>query len=42
MAGAAFFAEGELLELSIARVTPGQIAHLFEHTRHPEWPADFD
>ena len=40
--GAAFFRENEIPPLSISRVTPGQIARLFEHYRHPEWPADFD
>ena len=40
--GAAFFRQDEIPELSIARVTPGQIARLFEHHLHPEWPADFD
>ncbi len=40
--GAAFFRENELPPLSLSRVTPGQIRRLFEHLRHPEWPADFD
>jgi ADP-ribose pyrophosphatase YjhB (NUDIX family) len=40
--GAAFFAEDDLPPLSPGRVTPGQIARLFEHHRHPDWPADFD
>jgi ADP-ribose pyrophosphatase YjhB (NUDIX family) len=40
--GAAFFGEGELPPLSLSRVTPAQIARLFEHYRHPEWPTDFD
>ncbi len=40
--GAAFFREHELPELSIARVTPGQIARFFDHYRHPNWPTDFD
>jgi ADP-ribose pyrophosphatase YjhB (NUDIX family) len=40
--GAAFFRHDEIPELSIARVTPGQIARLFEHHLHPEWPTDFD
>jgi ADP-ribose pyrophosphatase YjhB (NUDIX family) len=40
--GAAFFKEHEIPPLSISRVTPGQIARLFEHYRHPEWPTDFD
>jgi ADP-ribose pyrophosphatase YjhB (NUDIX family) len=38
----AFFQEDAIPELSIARVTPAQIARCFEHLRHPEWPADFD
>jgi ADP-ribose pyrophosphatase YjhB (NUDIX family) len=40
--GVAFFAADAVPELSLARVTPHQIARLFEHARHPEWPADFD
>lgn len=40
--GAAFFKEHEIPELSVARTTPNQIARLFEHYSHPEWPADFD
>ena len=40
--GAGFFAAGELPPLSLTRVMPAQIARLFEHYRHPEWPADFD
>jgi ADP-ribose pyrophosphatase YjhB (NUDIX family) len=38
----AFFSENAIPDLSIARVTPSQIARCFEHLRHPEWPADFD
>jgi ADP-ribose pyrophosphatase YjhB (NUDIX family) len=38
----AFFRENALPDLSLTRVTPGQIVHLFEHYRHPEWPTDFD
>ena len=37
-----FFREDALPELSLTRVVPSQIARLFEHYRHPEWPADFD
>ncbi len=37
-----FFLETQLPELSIGRVTEKQIARLFEHHRHPDWPADFD
>jgi ADP-ribose pyrophosphatase YjhB (NUDIX family) len=40
--GAAFFAEQEIPELSVARVTPEQIARMFQFSRHPEWPADLD
>ena len=38
----AFFAEDKLPNLSVSRVTAGQIAHLFGHYRHPEWPTSFD
>jgi len=37
-----FFAENSIPDLSIARVTPGQIARCFQHLRHPEWSTDFD
>ena len=37
-----FFGEGEIPALSLARVTPGQIARCFEHLRQPDLPADFD
>jgi ADP-ribose pyrophosphatase YjhB (NUDIX family) len=37
-----FFAEDRIPQLSLARVTPQQIAHLFDHYRHPEWPTSFD
>jgi ADP-ribose pyrophosphatase YjhB (NUDIX family) len=37
-----FFPEAELPQLSIMRVTAAQIARLFEHHRHPNWPTDFD
>ena len=40
--GAAFFAEDSIPPLSLTRVTPVQIRHMFEHHRHPEWPASFD
>lgn len=40
--GASFFSEDAIPPLSSPRVTPGQISRLFEHMRHPEWPADFD
>ncbi len=38
----AFFQEGDLPSLSLSRVTPNEIAHLFEHQRHVEWPTSFD
>ena len=38
----AFFPEDRIPDLSVARVTRGQIARCFQHLRHPEWPADFD
>ncbi|HJZ50455.1 MAG TPA: NUDIX hydrolase [Roseiflexaceae bacterium] len=37
-----FFREDALPELSLTRVMPSQIARLFAHYRHPEWPTDFD
>jgi ADP-ribose pyrophosphatase YjhB (NUDIX family) len=38
----AFFTAGALPELSIARVTPGQIARCFAHLRDPVLPTEFD
>jgi ADP-ribose pyrophosphatase YjhB (NUDIX family) len=40
--GVGFFPADDLPELSLTRITPAQIARLFEHARHPEWPTDFD
>lgn len=37
-----FFHEDEIPELSLERITPAQVARLFEHQQHPDWPADFD
>jgi len=37
-----FFREDALPSLSLPRVTPKQIEHLFGHYRHPEWPTSFD
>ncbi len=37
-----FFGPDALPPLSIGRVTPLQIAHMFEHHQHPEWPTTFD
>lgn len=41
-AGVDWFAEDALPPLSLPRVLPEQIARMFEHYRHPEWPTDFD
>jgi ADP-ribose pyrophosphatase YjhB (NUDIX family) len=40
--GAGWFAEDALPPLSMGRTTPSQLARLFEHSHHPDWPADFD
>ena len=40
--GAQFFDEAALPKLSLTRVTPAQIGHMFEHYRHPESPTSFD
>ena len=37
-----FFAESEIPELSITRVTPAQIHRMFTHHRDPGLPTDFD
>jgi ADP-ribose pyrophosphatase YjhB (NUDIX family) len=37
-----FFAADRLPDLSISRITAGQLARLFKHHREPELPADFD
>ena len=37
-----FFAEDNIPPLSLSRVTPVQIGHMFDHYRHPEWPTSFD
>lgn len=39
---AGFFPLDGLPPLSLGRVTERQLARLFEHRLHPEWPADFD
>jgi len=36
------FAENQLPPLSLSRVTPAQIAHMFEHFRNPALPTSFD
>jgi len=40
--GVEFFSDDNLPALSLTRVTPAQIAHMFEHYRNPEWPISFD
>jgi ADP-ribose pyrophosphatase YjhB (NUDIX family) len=40
--GVGFFPEDDLPSLSLPRVVPAQIAMLFEHSRHPELPTEFD
>src|SRR5919107_1050070 len=40
--GVGFFAEKQLPELSISRVTRAQISRFFEQHRDPDGPADFD
>lgn len=37
-----WFSEDSIPELSIGKVTPGQIARFFEHLRQPDLPTDFD
>jgi ADP-ribose pyrophosphatase YjhB (NUDIX family) len=37
-----FFEERNLPPLSLPRVTPVQVKHMFDHYRHPELPASFD
>jgi hypothetical protein len=41
-AGVGFFREGAWPELSISRVTPGQLRRLFAHYRDPGLPTDLD
>ena len=38
----AFFPEDAIPPLSTGRVTAAQIARMFDHRRHPDWPTDFD
>jgi ADP-ribose pyrophosphatase YjhB (NUDIX family) len=38
----AFFGETEIPELSLTRVTPGQISRMFEHRHLPNLPTDFN
>jgi ADP-ribose pyrophosphatase YjhB (NUDIX family) len=37
-----FFEEGRIPSLSLSRITPVQVQHMFDHYRHPEWPTSFD
>jgi len=40
--GADFFPDDAIPPLSLSRVTPNQVAHMFEHYRNPELPTSFD
>lgn len=40
--GVGFFREDDLPPLSVTRNTSSQIARMFDHARHPNWPTDFD
>lgn len=40
--GVGFFAEDQLPELSLGRVTPAEIHTLFMHLRHPDLQTEFD
>jgi ADP-ribose pyrophosphatase YjhB (NUDIX family) len=40
--GVGFFSEDAIPPLSISRVNPSQITHLFEHRRKPDLPTSFD
>ncbi len=40
--GVGFFAADAIPPLSLARTTLDEIQRMFEHYRHPDWPADFD
>lgn len=37
-----FFPEDQLPPLSLSRITPVQVKHMFDHYRNPEWPTSFD
>jgi len=37
-----FFRKDELPPLSVSKITPAQIARMFEHLHQPDQPADFD
>ncbi len=41
-AGAAFFKEDEIPELSVGRTNEYQIKRMFEHLKNPDLPTDFD
>lgn len=40
--GVDFFSEDRLPPLSLSRVTPAQVKHMFDHYRNPHWPTSFD
>ncbi len=37
-----FFPENAIPPLSLPRVTPTEIQHMFDHYRHLEWPTSFN
>ncbi len=37
-----FFAEDQFPPLSLTRVTPAQLQHMFGHHRNPAWPTSYD
>jgi ADP-ribose pyrophosphatase YjhB (NUDIX family) len=40
--GVGFFHAHAIPPLSLTRVVPAEIARMFEHYAHPDWPTDFD
>jgi ADP-ribose pyrophosphatase YjhB (NUDIX family) len=40
--GVGFFHAHAVPPLSLTRVVPAEIARMFEHYAHPDWPTDFD
>ena len=42
ISGVDFFEEDRIPPLSLSRITPVQVQHMFDHHRHPELPTSFD
>jgi ADP-ribose pyrophosphatase YjhB (NUDIX family) len=40
--GVGFFHVDAIPPLSLTRIVPAEIARMFEHYAHPDWPTDFD